>query len=85
MKRVQALAGISRSALCFHSNETRAPIANPPSTAQLQGIPTIPQVTSGSVKYYGNAARDRQTHYWSRGVAVTSLGISTRLFYVGPG
>jgi len=29
-ERVQALAGISRSAPCCHSNETRAPIANPP-------------------------------------------------------
>jgi len=37
IERVQALAGISRSALCCHSNETRAPIANPPNTAQLQG------------------------------------------------
>jgi len=37
MQRVQALGGISRSALCCHSNETRAPIANPPNNAQLQG------------------------------------------------
>ena len=34
---VQALAEISRSALCCHSNETRAPIANSPSSAQLEG------------------------------------------------
>jgi len=27
---VQALADISRSALCCHGNETRAPIASPP-------------------------------------------------------
>jgi len=26
----------------LHSNETRAPIANPPNSAQLQGTPTIP-------------------------------------------
>jgi len=39
IERVQALADISRSALCCHSNETRAPIANPPDSAQLQGIP----------------------------------------------
>ena len=38
-ERVQALADISRSALCCHSNETRAPIANPPNGAQLEGIP----------------------------------------------
>ena len=42
IERVQALADISRSALCCHSNETRAPIANRPSGAQL-GPPTIPQ------------------------------------------
>jgi len=32
-----ALAEISRSALCCHRNETRAPIANPPNSAQLEG------------------------------------------------
>jgi len=39
IERVQALANISRSALCCHSNETRAPIANPPNSAQLEGTP----------------------------------------------
>jgi len=39
IERVQALADISRSALCCHSNETRAPIANPPNNAQLEVIP----------------------------------------------
>ena len=34
---VQAFADISCSALCCHSNETRAPIANPPNSAELQG------------------------------------------------
>jgi len=33
-------------AICSHSNETRAPIANPPNSAQLP----FPQVTSGSVQ-----------------------------------
>jgi len=42
VKRVQALADISCSALCCHSNETRAPIANPPNSAQLEDTPTIP-------------------------------------------
>ena len=34
---------------CCHSNETRAPIANPPNSAQLcdNYTPTIPQLTSG--------------------------------------
>ena len=41
-ERVQALADISRSALCCHSNETRAPIPIPPNSAQLEGTPTIP-------------------------------------------
>jgi len=38
-ERVQALADISRSALCCHSNETRAPTTNPPNRAQLGGTP----------------------------------------------
>jgi len=36
---VQALADISRSVPCCHSNETHALIANPPNSAQLQGTP----------------------------------------------
>jgi len=39
IQRVQALAAISRSALCCHSNETRAPISNPPNDAQREGTP----------------------------------------------
>jgi len=35
--QAQALADISRSALYCHSNETRAPIANLPNSAQLEG------------------------------------------------
>jgi len=27
--------------VCYHSDETRAPIANPPNSAQLEGTPTI--------------------------------------------
>jgi len=42
IQRVQVLADISHSALCCHSNETRAPIANLPNTAQLEALPTIP-------------------------------------------
>jgi len=38
-ERLQALIDIPRSALCCHSNETRAPIANPPYSAQLDGTP----------------------------------------------
>ena len=39
IERVQALADISHSAIRYHSNETRAPIANPPNNAQLEGTP----------------------------------------------
>jgi len=39
IERVQALTDISHSALCCHSNETHAPIANPPNSAQLEGTP----------------------------------------------
>jgi len=39
IERVQALADISRSALCCRSNETRAPSANPHNSAQLDGTP----------------------------------------------
>ena len=39
MERVQALAHISRLALCCHSNATRVPIANPPNSVQLEGTP----------------------------------------------
>ena len=42
IQRVQALADISRSVLCCHSNETCAPIAHSPTSAQLEGTPTIP-------------------------------------------
>jgi len=39
IERVQALADVLRSVLCCHSNETCAPIAYLPNTAQLEGIP----------------------------------------------
>jgi len=48
--QVEALADISRSVLCCHSNETHAPTTNPPNSAQLEGTPTTPQVISGSVQ-----------------------------------
>ena len=42
IERVQALADISLSALCCQRSEARAPTANPPNSAQLEGTPTIP-------------------------------------------
>ena len=48
IKQVQALADISRSALCCHSNETRA---NPLNSAQPEGTPYhSPKSHPGSVK-----------------------------------
>jgi len=63
IERVKALADISRSALCCHSNETRAPIANPPNTAQLEGTPIIPPNfrVRAVVSECGEGQRDRQT------------------------
>jgi len=63
IKPVQSLADISRSAQCYHSNKTRAPIANPPNCARLEGTSLpFPQLTSGSVKQCGRQTRDIQTH-----------------------
>jgi len=60
IERVQALADISRSALCCQQ-QNRTPIANPPNNAQLEGTPTIPPRYI-PVRQCENAARDRQTH-----------------------
>jgi len=49
IERAQALADISGLPLCCDSNETRALIANPPNSAQLDGTRSIPQLTPGSV------------------------------------
>jgi len=64
IERVQALADISRSALCCHSNETRAPIANPPNSAQLDGTPYhSPKLHPGPCSCVGmRRGTDRQTH-----------------------
>jgi len=39
IERVQTLADTLHLALCCHSNETRAPFANPPNSTQLEGSP----------------------------------------------
>ena len=61
--RVQALADISRSALCCHSNETRAPLVNPPDSAQLEAIPLpFPNLHPGPCSSVGMQRRtDRHT------------------------
>jgi len=63
-KPVQALTDISHSALCYHSNETRASTANPPSSAQLEDTPTIPPTYTqvrAVVWECGEAETDTQT------------------------
>jgi len=47
IERVQALADISHSALCCHSNETCSPIVNP--TTSGHPLP-FPQLTSRSMQ-----------------------------------
>jgi len=63
---VHALAAISRSALCCHSNETRAPTLTAiPFNIQLRGILTIlPSYVRvrGVVWECGEGQTDRQTH-----------------------
>jgi len=63
IERVQALADISRSALCYHSNETQAPIANSPNSAQLEGHPLpFPNLSPGPCSSVGMQRRtDRHT------------------------
>jgi len=64
IERVQALADISHSALCCHRNETRAPIANPPICAQLEGTPyQHPTLHSGPCSSVGmRRGTNTQTH-----------------------
>ena len=65
IQRVQALADISHSALlCCHCNETRAPIANPPNSAQLEGTRYhSPKLHPGPYSSVGmRRGPDRQTH-----------------------
>jgi len=61
---VQALTDISCLALCCRSNETRAVIGNLPNSAQLEGTPSILQVTFGSVQVWecGEGQTDTQMH-----------------------
>jgi len=62
IQRVQALADISRSALCCHNNETRAPIANPPNSAQLDDPLPFPKLHPGPCSSVGmQRGTDRRT------------------------
>jgi len=69
VERVQPLADISRSALYCHSNETRAPIANSPNSAQLRDTPYhSPKLHAGPCSSaecgegQTDTETDRQTH-----------------------
>ena len=65
IQRLQAVANISRSALCCHSNKTRAPVANTPNNAQLEGTHTIPPSyvrVRAVVWECSEGQADRQTH-----------------------
>jgi len=63
--------------VCCHSNETRASIANPPNSAQLEGTPTIP---AGYIRvraeYCGEWQTDRHTD--GRGHYTFRLGYGSR-------
>ena len=71
---IQALADVSRSALCCPSNETRSPIANPPYSAQLEG--TSYNSSKLHPGLYSSAGMRRGTVTQT---AVTRLYISLRL------
>ena len=70
LEQIQALADISRSALCCRGNETRSPIANPPSSAQLEGTSYhTPKLHSGPRSSVGmRRGTDRHTE-----TAVTNI------------
>jgi len=84
--RVQALADISRSAPCCHSNETCALTANLPNTAQLGGNPyhshkLYPDPCSSVGMRQGTDRRtDKQTHITN--IHFTSLRL-TRNVIIG--
>ena len=63
-------------ALCCHSNKTRAPIANPPNSAQLGSTPTIPPsyIRVHAVVWargYGQTHRRAWPTYISRPIQLT--------------
>jgi len=79
IERVQARADISRSALGCHSKKTRASIAKPPNSAQLEETPTTSpsyiqvRVSSGGMRRGTDTQTDIQT-----AVTTTHFVSSTR-------
>jgi len=74
IERVQALADISHSALCCHSNKACTPIANPPNSAQPEGTcyhcPNLHPGPCSSVRM--RRGTDRQTHRRPRPIYTVS-------------
>jgi len=67
--------------MCCHSNETRAPIANSPNGAQLEGTPTIPitYIRVGAVAWIcGEGQTDRHTDTQTRDQYTFRLGYASR-------
>jgi len=86
IERVQALADISRSALCCHSNETRAPIANPPNSAQLEGTPTIPPTyiqVCAVVWECGEGQTDRHTDTQTTVITIYFASATPHALHIG--
>jgi len=80
-ERVQAFADISRSAVCCHSNKTRAPIANPPISAQLEGTAYHSRIyirVRAVVWECGNGHRQTHRHADGRGQCIFRLGYGLR-------
>ena len=69
---------VTRVVLCCHSNATRAPITNPPNSAQLGGIPYhSPKLHPGPCSSVGVRPRtDRQT---DRETCVTTIHFGSSL------
>ena len=74
------LTDTSHSVLCYHSNETRAPIANLRNSAQLWGTPIIPPTyirIRAVVWECGEGQTDRQTRRQDTQTAVTNIHFSS--------
>ena len=79
IERVQTLADISRSAICCRSNESRAPVANPPNSAQLEGnlyhdSPKLYPGPCSSVGMWRGTDRQTDTHTYGRDEYTFRLG-----------
>jgi len=79
IQRVQALADVSRSALCCHSNETCAPTANLPNNGQPEGTLYLPfpRLHLGPCSSVG-MRRGTDKHTDGRGQYTSRLGYASR-------